>query len=276
MKTKPKRITCSSCGRRRAPFIGSRGRPTKTCGECMGRRFWTSSFGEWFLGAAARQCPKSMPLDDEDIIEIYGIWKARKAAQGTRFRAPQIEGVWIYDDFGEAPSYTLEEVKEGAWFKAHAYELAHLAPVKGEGYRGRLTSKNLIVAPREVNRQMSNTPTGHTEHQIKTSEPPFKSKATAKLWAAQTYNLKGIAERLKLKPKARRSPSRDLSVGTPVAPSEMFVKEVSRLGWAMKHEIVSDAAGAYITLLRGSGKEVPWVDAVLGRMKPPEPPEEDF
>ena len=73
---------CSSCGKRRVPARRAGGRISTKCKECFGGQFWLSAYGRWFADATTRQSPDSMPVDDDDIIGIYYLWKTMKGGKG--------------------------------------------------------------------------------------------------------------------------------------------------------------------------------------------------
>lgn len=242
-----KPITCLGCGKKRVPFRGSRGRPTKYCNECKSGSFWTSSFGQWFLGAAERQSPDSMPHDDGDIKAIHALWKHRRIAQGTRY---VVERFVDCDDFGDGSS-SGELVEHGRWESEYNYQLCHLDPVTGEGFQGRLTSNNLMLAPAKVNQSLGNNQETDHGHRVYTNTPPFKSHQDIKAWCAKVYDIAAIANELKLKSKSKGEPQGELWLGNAsVDPATLLIEEVNRLGanWSANH--VTEAYAAFEDFLK--------------------------
>lgn len=230
-----KTIKCNGCGRKRVPFCGSRGRPTKYCKECKGGSFWTSAFGQWFLDAASRQSEDSMPFDDEDIKEIYQLWLRRRRAQGTRYI---ITMTWDYGDDPFGIDSEPRRVQEGTWKSDYSYHLCHLDPVTGDGFQGRLTSNNLVIAPAKINQSLGNSQTVDHGFRVYNAHDTFKSKQEVKSWATKTYDIPAIAQELGLKPKSSETPKSDLRLSSSSKlPSEVFVDEINRLGgnWHSNH-----------------------------------------
>ncbi|HHF3124220.1 TPA: hypothetical protein ACVO3A_004077 [Vibrio diabolicus] len=242
-RSKP--IICSGCGKKRVPFLGSRGRPTKRCKECKSGSFWTSSFGQWFLGAAERQSPDSMPHDDNDIKALYELWKRRRAYQGTRY---VVERVWDSgkDFYGES-----KLIEYGQWETTYSYQLCHLDPVTGEGFQGRLTAKNLILAPAKVNQSLGNNQETDHGHRVYTNKPHFKNHQEIKAWCTKAYDIAAIANELKLKPKSKEEPQGDLWLGkAAVDPAELLIEEVNRLGAAWYSNHVKNPYAAFEDFLK--------------------------
>ena len=240
-----KKITCKGCGQRRVPFLGSRNRPTKYCNQCKTGSFWTSSFGQWFLDAAERQSPDSMPHDDNDIKAIYELWKRRRIAQGTRY---VVERVW---DSGEDFYGESKLVEYGRWSSEYNYQLCHLDPVTGEGFQGRLTAKNLMLAPAKVNQSLGNNQETDHGHRVYTDTPAFKSDQDIKAWCAKVYDIAAIANELKLKSKSKEEPQGEIWLGkAAVDPAALLIEEVNRLGadWSANH--VNDPYTAFEDFLK--------------------------
>ncbi|EJL6404438.1 hypothetical protein QPI28_003080 [Vibrio parahaemolyticus] len=227
-----KRIICKGCAKKRVPFLGSKGRPTKFCKECKGGSFWTSSFGQWFLDAAIRQSPASMPLDDNDIKDIFDIWKRRQLAQGTRY---EVKRIW---DYGESFYSEAKLLDSSEWTKDFNYHLCHLDPVTGEGFQGRLTAKNLVIAPSKINQSLGNAQSVDHGFRVYTDSPPFKDKQAIKAWCTKNYDIAAITNELQLKPKSKENPKGDIRVGNAsLPPSQLFVEEMQRLSkdWTSNH-----------------------------------------
>lgn len=240
-----KRIICKGCSKKRVPFLGSKGRPTKFCKECKGGSFWTSSFGQWFLDAAMRQSPDSMPLNDLDIKDIHDLWKRRQLAQGARYETRR---EWDYGD-----SFESEEklVDVSGWTKDFDYQLCHLDPVKGVDFQGRLTSKNLVLAPAKVNQSLGNAQEVDHGYRVYTDKPPFKSHQQLKAWCTKTYDIAAITNELKLKPKSTEVPQGDIRLGKDAQyPAELFVDEINRLGGKWAANNVTDPSKAFTELLK--------------------------
>lgn len=256
-----KRITCKGCNQRRVPFLGSRGRPTKYCKQCKSGSFWTSSFGFWFLDAAVRQSPDSMPFNEEDIKAIYELWKRRRAAQGSRY---EVETVW---DYGKDFSSPWSLIKQGCWKKDYDYHLSHLDPVKGEGFQGRLTAKNLVIAPASVNQSLGNAQTVDHGYRVYSNTPTFNNDQEVRVWCTNKYDIAKIADELKLKPKSKVTPKDDLRLGNEaLAPNELLIQEMIRLGanWTANH--VVDAFDAFKEFLRLGIQGASHIEARYGKL----------
>lgn len=200
-------ITCSSCGKRRVPARRSNGRLSAKCKECFGGLFWLSSFGRWFAEATIRQSPDSMPFNEDDISGIYHLWETRKAGKGYQV-----------SKYNQA---TLN------W----EYHISHIDPAKGDGYQGRFTSENLIVAPANSNLMASNTDPIDHGHRVYTTKKPFGTAARVKQWCGGQYDLNSLVTKLDLKKYSPPSKSSAINPeflpkGTP--PIIMLEQQLSR------------------------------------------------
>ncbi|MCS0187465.1 hypothetical protein NDJ06_19365 [Vibrio alginolyticus] len=257
-----KTIKCNGCGRKRVPFLGSRGRPTKYCKECKGGNFWTSAFGQWFLDAASRQSKDSMPLNDNDIEEIHQLWLRRRRAQGTRYI---ISMTWDYGDDPFGIEYEPKRVQEGKWESDYTYHLCHLDPVTGDGFQGRLTANNLVIAPAKINQSLGNSQVVDHGFRVYNAQEPFKDKQQVKSWSTKMYDIAAIAQRLKLKPKSNEAPQSDLWLSSgSTSPSEVFVDEINRLGgnWSANH--TKNPAMAFEQLLKIGIQNSPYIEFHYG------------
>jgi hypothetical protein len=165
---------CSECGKRRIPAKRSNGRLSTKCKECFGGLFWTSAFGRWFADATTRQSPDSMPFDEEDIKGIYKLWLSRKEAIG----------------------YTISN---GSLQVSHDYHISHRDPANGDGFQGRFTTENLLVAPAQSNKAAYNAELINHGHRVYTDKKPFKTTAKVRQWCNGQYNLNDIVRELELK-----------------------------------------------------------------------------
>ena len=165
---------CSQCGKRRKPAKRSNGRASTKCKECFGGQFWLSEFGRWFADAAKRQSSVSMPLDEDDIVGIYDLWVERKHASGYKLRCGQLKH--RYD-----------------------YHISHRDPATGEGFQGRFTTGNLIIATAVANKKAYNhAPIDHG-FRVYTDKKPFGTAAKVREWCGGQYDLLGIVNELGLK-----------------------------------------------------------------------------
>lgn len=272
--SKLKPIICKGCEKKRVPFLGSKNRPTKYCKECKGGSFWTSAFGLWFLDAASRQSIDSMPLDDDDVIAIYQLWSRRRQAQGTRYVSEKVF------DYGNDPFGTGYEpvlIESGKWQSEYKYHLCHLDPVAGEGFQGRLTARNLVIAPAINNQMLGNSQTIDHGFRVYTDNLPFKDNQTVKAWCTKSYNIAAIAQELKLKPKSTETPQSDiwLSQGS-VNPSKLFVEEMNRLGGDWTANSVSDYTNAFDQFLKVGVQSSSYIEYHYGVTNDEGFSEEDF
>lgn len=155
MAKPPARITCKECGKRRVKAIVThpitskqRRTPLKICQECHGKtmdyRFFSSQFGQWLRKACFRQCTNSIPMDTNELRGLLHVWKFHKKACG--FSSDGIEVSKTYN-----------------------YQLCHIDPVKGPNdLVGRLNFSNLMIAPANLNRELSNLPFPFTSKQSTT------------------------------------------------------------------------------------------------------------
>jgi hypothetical protein len=165
---------CSSCGKRRVPAKRAGGRTSTKCKECFGGLFWLSPFGRWFAQATTRQSPDSMPFNEDDIIEIYGLWQTRKHGKGYILR-------W------------------GQFVAKHDYHISHRDPAKGNGYQGRFTIANLIIATAKANKEAYNKDPIDHGHRVYTIKKPFGTAAKVRQWCGGKYDLNKLVNELKLK-----------------------------------------------------------------------------
>jgi hypothetical protein len=172
---------CSECGKRRMPAKRSNGKASTKCKECFGGQFWLSEFGRWFAEAAKRQSPASMPIDENDIEGIYALWKERKEATGFTKGHGQLK-------------------------PAYEYHISHRDPAKGDGFQGRFTTANLIIATAKANKMAyNNEPIDHG-FRVYTDKKPFGTAAKVREWCGGQYDLTGNVRDLGLKkyvPKKR-------------------------------------------------------------------------
>ncbi|HCE4576244.1 hypothetical protein [Vibrio parahaemolyticus] len=266
-----KRIICKGCAMKRVPFRGSKGRPTKFCKECKGGIFWTSSFGQWFLDAAMRQSSDSMPLDDNDIKDIFDIWKRRRSAQGTRY---EVKRVW---DYGDLFCDEAKLVDASEWTKDFDYHLCHLDPVTGEGFQGRLTARNLVIAPAKINQSLGNAQSVDHGFRVYTNTPTFKDKQAVKAWCTKAYDIASIANELQLKPKSKESPKSDIRVGyTSLQPSQLFVEEMQRLTKDWKANHINNPSMAFEALLTTGVQSASYIEHSYGEQIDLKQSYEDF
>lgn len=196
---------------KRVPFIGSKGRPTKSCKECKGNVFWLSKFGEWFASATSRQSPDSMPIDNQDIKQIHELWKRKESAGG-----------WSNEN--------------GRIVKKYDYHMCHRDPAKGNGFQGRFTYGNLLICDSETNQSLKNTVAIDHGYRVYTDKAPFGSKAKVKRWCSSRYQLLLLVEELGLtkqtKCTRKKSPLQSddfgdfLPQGTP--PEQLIASELKR------------------------------------------------
>jgi hypothetical protein len=165
---------CSSCGKRRVPAKRAGGRTSTKCKECFGGLFWLSSFGRWFAEATTRQSPDSMPFNEEDISGIYQLWKTRKSGIGYKSKWGQV--VPIYD-----------------------YHISHRDPAKGNGYQGRFTIENLLIATAKANKEAYNANPIDHGHRVYTLKKPFGTSLKVRQWCGGQYELIGLVNELELK-----------------------------------------------------------------------------
>lgn len=197
---------CSACGKRRVPAKRSNGRLSTKCKECFGGLFWLSSFGRWFADAAIRQSPVSMPFNEDDIIGIYHLWQTRKNGIGYQSKWGQLKPKWDY-------------------------HICHRDPAKGDGYQGRFTTENLIVATAKANKIAKNSDPIDHGHRVYTNKKPFNTAAKVRQWCNGQYKLNTLVDQLGLKkyspPKNRGYFDPDfLPVGT--TPIKMLEQQLSR------------------------------------------------
>jgi hypothetical protein len=247
---------CSSCGKRRVPAKRAGGRMSTKCKECFGGLFWLSSFGRWFAEATTRQSPDSMPFNEDDISGIYQLWKTRKDGKGYRLHRGEIK-------------------------TKHDYHISHRDPAKGNGYQGRFTTENLIIATAKANKEAYNKDPIDHGHRVYTLKKPFGTSIKVRQWCGGQYDLNGLVNELELKkynpPKKHRNVNPDyLPTGT--SPSIMLEQQLSRFEGGStspwRYTIMS-AAHAYTNVL------VYGIGLGSGRLKegPEEPhkePDEDF
>ncbi|WP_334028173.1 hypothetical protein [Alteromonas sp. P256] len=165
---------CSECGKRRMPAKRSNGRLSTKCKDCFGGQFWQSEFGRWFAEAAKRQSPVSMPIDENDIKGIHGLWKERK--KGTGFKRVRGQLKPIYD-----------------------YHISHRDPAKGDGFQGRFTTANLMVATAKANKMAYNKESIDHGFRVYTNKRPFETAAKVREWSSGQYDLTGLVGELELK-----------------------------------------------------------------------------
>jgi hypothetical protein len=178
---------CSSCGKRRVPAKRAGGRTSTKCKECFGGQFWLSSFGRWFAEATTRQSPDSMPFNEEDISGIYQLWKTRKSGIGYKLK------------WGQAvPKYD--------------YHISHRDPAKGNGYQGRFTTENLLIATAKANKEAYNANPIDHGHRVYTLKKPFGTSLKVRQWCGGQYDLIGLVNELEL--KKYKPPIKDRYVDT--------------------------------------------------------------
>ncbi|EGR0298038.1 hypothetical protein FMH07_00365 [Vibrio parahaemolyticus] len=227
------------------PFIGSKNRPTKTCKQCKGGNFFSSAFGAWFKDAALRQSPDSMPLDEDDIIAIHEIWKRRKKYQGLRFIVEGDTSTYFNRDTGRY------EEQEHGWHKDTEYHLCHLDPVKGDGYQGRLTAKNLIIASSTVNQSLGNKVFKDHGNRVYTDTPVFKDAEAVRAWCSKNYDLSSIAHELGLKSATSTNLIKSVDITMHyLTESQVLIEEIKRLGGSWSCEDVKSPHEASMELLK--------------------------
>ena len=178
---------CSECGKRRIPAKRSNGRLSTKCKECFGGQFWLSEFGRWFAEAAKRQSPVSMPIGESDIKGIHALWTERKEATGYTRVNGQLKPV--YD-----------------------YHISHRDPAKGEGFQGRFTTANLIIATAQANKMAYNNESIDHGFRVYTDKRPFGTAAKVREWCGGQYDLTGLVRELELKKYApKKSSSGDIN-----------------------------------------------------------------
>lgn len=198
---------CSECGKRRMPARRSNGRLSTKCKECFGGQFWLSAFGRWFAEAAVRQSPESMPFDENDIKGIYSLWSDKKKATGYRLVDEQLIPI-------------------------HEYHISHRDPAKGNGFQGRFTTGNLIIATAKANQKAYNAEPIDHGFRVYTNKKPFGTPAKVKQWCGGQYDLNGIVADLELKKysppkKANTNVSAEL-LPQGKHPREMLERQVNR------------------------------------------------
>ncbi|MGY0311447.1 hypothetical protein ACV4QK_06075 [Alteromonas macleodii] len=248
---------CSECGKRRKPAKRSNGRLSSKCKECFGGLFWTSAFGRWFAEAAKRQSPVSMPIDESDIKGIHALWVERKKATGFTKINDHVKP--IYD-----------------------YHISHRDPAKGEGFQGRFTTANLIIAPAKANKMAYNNESIDHGFRVYTDKKPFETAAKVREWCGGQYNLTGLVRELELKkyvPKKSSTANVDsdfLPQGTP--PLTMLENQLRRFkggSTAPWRHTISNANDSYTSaLIYGIGLGSGELDESYEGTK--EPQEEDF
>ncbi|WP_298942962.1 hypothetical protein [uncultured Psychromonas sp.] len=164
---------------RRMPAKRSNGRTSTKCNDCFSGVFWKSEFGMWFADATTRQSPESMPLDDEDIKNIHSLWKDCKSACGLI-------------------------LEQGKFIKRYDYHMCHRDPAKGNGYQGRFTYGNLMIAEARINQSAGNkNPIDHG-YRVYTSKKPFGTTEKVKQWCGGQYRLTKLVDDLKLKKHVKK------------------------------------------------------------------------
>lgn len=115
-----------------------------------------------------------MPLDEDDIVGIYDLWVERKHASGYKLRCGQLKH--RYD-----------------------YHISHRDPATGEGFQGRFTTGNLIIATAVANKKAYNhAPIDHG-FRVYTDKKPFGTAAKVREWCGGQYDLLGLVNELGLK-----------------------------------------------------------------------------
>ncbi|HHX8536175.1 TPA: hypothetical protein ACVO0U_003059 [Vibrio alginolyticus] len=157
------------------------------CNECFGGLFWKTAFGKWFADAAKRQSPDSMPTDEDDIKRIYGLWCDWKSSCG-----------W--------------ELMQGELVKKYEYHICHRDPAKGDGFQGRFTYGNLMIAGAKVNQSAKNqSPIDHG-YRVNTDKKPFGTAAKVRQWCGGQYKLNQLVDELDLKKyQSRKELAKDSS-----------------------------------------------------------------
>jgi hypothetical protein len=183
---------CSSCGKRRVPARRAGGRMSTKCKECFGGQFWSSAYGRWFAEASIRQSPDSMPVNDDDLIGMYYLWQTMKGGKGYKLN------------------------NEGKIVHRHDYHISHRDAAKGDGYQGRFTAENLIVATAKANKEAYNK--GHIDHghRVYTNKKSFGSAAKVRQWCGGQYDLNKIVAELGL--KKYKAPKKNGSIETEYLP----------------------------------------------------------
>lgn len=248
---------CSECGKRRVPAKRSNGRLSTKCKECFGGLFWSSHFGRWFANAATRQSQDSMPYDEDDITGIYHLWVTRRKAIG----------------------YT---VKDGKVIPTHDYHISHRDPARGNGFQGRLTTGNLMVAPAKANKNAYNSEPVDHGYRVITNRPPFGDAAKVRQWCGGQYDLNGLVRNLELKkysPSAKSSGDIDPEfLPNGVHPSVMLENQLSRFEGGSTspwiHTSCSPSHAFTTAIVYGIGLGDGKLKAAV--QTPPEEPEEPF
>ncbi|ENL4770671.1 hypothetical protein AB5F88_002182 [Vibrio parahaemolyticus] len=200
-----------------------------------------------------------MPLDDNDIKEIYGIWKKRKKYQGLSFIAEGDVVTYFNSDTGRY------EEKEQGWHKRTEYHLCHLDPVKGDGYQGRLTSKNLIIASSTVNQSLGNKVFKDHGNRVYTDTPTFKDAEALRTWCSQNYDLSSIAHNLGLKSATSTTPNKSIDITMHyVTESQVLIEEIKRLGGSWSYDDVSNTYEASMELLKQGFSGIKDIEEVYG------------
>ncbi|WP_105200487.1 hypothetical protein [Pseudoalteromonas sp. T1lg10] len=220
-----KRITCKECGKRRVkativnPETGKeRKTPAKICQECHSKvidyRFFSSSFGQWLRRAFHRQCTESIPKDTDELGGLIMLWLEFRVASG------------LCCD-GESFS------------KKYDYQLCHIDPVKGAGGSvGALKPSNLIIAPAELNRRLSNLPYPATSGLSVQRGDPIDDNNFKEV-CRQRYDLRRLQRDFDLDVRDKK---KDLPVfeNNGVYPSLVLLKELNRHGFRTDRLIDED------------------------------------
>jgi len=169
------------------PAKRSGGRLSTKCKECFGGKFWNTDFGRWFAEATKRQSPDSMPLDESDIKGIYSLWKQRRDSLGFK-------------------------LVDGKLMPVHDYHISHRDPANGNGFQGRFTTENLIVATAKANKMAYNAEPIDHGHRVLTPKKPFGTAEKVRQWCGGQYKLNSIAQELGLKKySAPKKPRGDIN-----------------------------------------------------------------
>ena len=252
----PKPRKCSSCSKRRVPARRSGGRTSTKCKECFGGLFWLSSFGRWFAEATTRQSPDSMPFNEEDISGIYQLWKTRKSGIGYKSKWGQV-----------IPKYD--------------YHISHRDPAKGDGYQGRFTTENLIIATAKANKEAYNANPIDHGHRVYTLKKPFGTPLKVRQWCGGQYDLIGLVNELDLKKYKPPRKSEDINpdfLPTGIPPITMLEQQLNRFeGGSISpwRHTISNPSDQFSTVIiygigLGNGK------LKEGTEEPLEEPDEDF
>ncbi len=219
---KQRPVTCRECGKRRVkaltinPITGKQRRSTiNICQDCHSKtidyKFFSSSFGQWLRRAFQRQCTNSIPKNTNELRDLIYLWKFYRKACG-------------FKSDGEVVTKTYD------------YQLCHIDPLKGEnGLVGKLISTNLMIAPAQLNRELSNLPFPYnTQQSVQKGEEITDDNF--KEICRQRYNLPLLAAEFCMIPQ-KKNKALPVFESLGVDVQTTLSKELKRLGFPVDHII---------------------------------------